>query len=57
MSLDWPRSPSEVVDQQPAVGEREALALRPGGQEQRPIDIAIPTHIVAMSGLRTASCL
>ena len=40
-----------LVDQDPRVGQHRALALRPAASSSEPIDIATPTHIVAMSGL------
>ncbi len=40
-----------LVDEDPAVGQRRALALRAAGQTSAPADIAIPQQIVDTSGL------
>ena len=40
-----------LVDQDAAVGQREALALGAAASSSEPIDIAIPTQIVWISGL------
>ena len=41
----------DLVDQDLRVRQRGALALRARGEETEPIDIAVPTQIVRMSGL------
>jgi hypothetical protein len=41
----------DLVEQSLRVWQRRPLPLRAAGEEQAPIDIAIPTHVVWMSGL------
>jgi hypothetical protein len=40
-----------LVDEDPRVGQREALARAPPASSSEPIDIAIPQQIVCTSGL------
>ena len=52
MSVDWPSKPGRgLVDEDAAVGQRARLPCAPPASSSEPIDIATPTHIVAMSGL------